>query len=157
MNAPKVGDKAPDFILRAGDGKEYTLTQFLGRKLVLYFYPADDTETCTAQACSFRDHMRELRGTGSDVIGISPDGPSSHAKFSKKYDLNFTILSDDTRAVMKQYGVWKKKKLFGRSYMGVVRTTFIIDERGYIREIFPNVRLKGHIDTILTSLTSPWA
>ena len=144
--------KAPDISLISGDGNSYTLQQFRGQKVILYFYPQDDTETCTLQACSFRDHFIEIKKTGAVLIGVSPDSTHSHKKFTSKYDLNFPILSDEDKSVMRLFGVWKKKKLFGRSYMGVIRTTFVIDERGTITHIFPNVRIKGHVENVLKAV-----
>lgn len=149
----RIGDTAPDFLLPAQDGKKYSLKNFRGKKIVLYFYPADDTETCTAQACMFRDNNSAIQKAGAVILGISPDSFSSHQKFSAKYHLNFPILSDDTKEVIKRYGVWKKKQMFGRTYMGVVRTTFIIDEQGKISHIFPKVKIKGHGEKILQALS----
>lgn len=154
MSSVHEGDRAPDFTLVGGDGKKYSLRQFRGVWIVLYFYPQDDTETCTLQACSFRDHYKELTKKGAVVIGISPDSRESHQKFSTKYQLPFLLLSDDTKKVMKQYGVWKKKTLFGRTYLGVVRTTFIIDQHGKITRIFPRVRLKSHIPQVIEAIAS---
>ena len=148
----KIGDRAPEFSLKAQDGKEYSLKDFRGKQVVLYFYPQDDTETCTKQACTFRDNYSRVIDKGAVIIGVSPDGNTSHQKFSKKYNLNFLIVSDEDKSVMKAYNVWRKKKLFGISYIGVVRTTFIIDEMGSIKEIFSNVRIKGHVENILKSL-----
>lgn len=149
----KVGDKAPQFNLFGQDGKKYSLKDFRGKKVVLYFYPEDDTETCTAQACSFRDNMSLLKDAGSVTIGVSPDDTKSHQKFSAKYDLNFTLISDEDKKVMKQYGVWKKKQMFGHKFMGVIRTTFVIDGNGAITHIFPKVRIKGHVEKVLKALT----
>lgn len=148
----KAGDKAPEFSLTAGDGTAYSLQQFRGRKIVLYFYPQDDTETCTIQACTFRDRYSDITAAGAVLLGVSPDTALSHAKFSGKYGLPFPLLSDGQKVVMRQYGVWKKKLMFGRSYMGVVRTTCVIDENGTVKEIFRNVRLKGHVEKILGAL-----
>ena len=144
-----IGIKAPQFSLPDGDGKYYSLKQFLGKKVILYFYPQDDTETCTAQACSFRDRLSEFEQHGAQLLGISPDDVKSHKKFSLKYGLNFPILSDEDKNVMNAYGVWKKKLMFGKKYMGVIRTTFIINEKGSISHIFPKVRIKNHADKIL--------
>lgn len=152
MASLKTGDKAPDFTLSSGDGSTLSLTQFLDKKVVLYFYPADDTETCTKQACSFRDQYTEIKKLGGVVIGISPDSTASHFKFSMKHSLNFPILSDENKSTMKHYGVWKNKVLFGKKYMGVIRTTFIIDERGYISNIFHKVKVKGHLEKVREAL-----
>ncbi|MEW5799062.1 MAG: thioredoxin-dependent thiol peroxidase [Bacteroidota bacterium] len=152
MPALKVGASAPDFSLVAQDGKTYSLKKFRGKKVVVYFYPEDDSGTCTDQACSFRDHMSRIEETDAIVFGISPDSLTSHEKFSAKYNLNFLILSDEDKTTMKKYGVWKKKKLFGNEYMGVIRTTFVIDEMGIITHIFPKVRIKGHVDKVIQAL-----
>jgi len=150
----RIGNKAPDFELSGGDGKKYSLRQFFGKKIVLYFYPQDDTETCTLQACSFRDHLTPKRISGAVLIGVSPDSPESHKKFSAKYGLNFPLLSDEDKTVMKAYGVWKRKVMFGKKYMGVIRSTFIINERGFISHIFSRVRLKGHVEKIQEAVST---
>lgn len=147
------GDKAPNFSLPSGNGT-VKLSQFKGKKIVLYFYPQDDTPTCTQQACDFRDNMERITSLGAVVIGISPDNEKSHSSFVRKYNLNYLLLSDDERKVCEAYGVWDEKTMFGRTYMGVVRTTFIINEHGVISRIFRRVRLKGHIDNIVTALTT---
>ncbi|MHB1051010.1 MAG: thioredoxin-dependent thiol peroxidase [Bacteroidota bacterium] len=147
-----VGAKAPDFILPAHDGKKYSLKDFRGKKVVLYFYPKDDTSGCTKEACSFRDNLSAIKRKGAIVIGVSPDAPRSHEKFSKKYDLNFPLVSDENKTMLTEYGVWQEKSMYGRKYMGVVRTTFIIDERGKISHIFPKVKVDGHTAEILTAL-----
>lgn len=148
-----VGDRAPDFSLPASDGKTYSLKGLKGKKIVLYFYPEDDTPTCTKQACTFRDGYSEIKKKGAEVIGVSPNNTASHEKFSKKYRLNFPIVSDEDKTIMKAYGVWKKKQLFGIKYIGVVRTTFIINEQGIITHIFSNVRIKGHLEKVLQALS----
>ena len=149
----KVGDKAPEFSSVAHDGKKYSLKEMNGKKVVLYFYPEDDTPTCTKQACTFRDGYAEIRKKGGIVVGVSPNNAASHEKFSKKYRLNFPIISDEDKTIMKAYGVWKKKQLFGIKYIGVVRTTYVINEQGAITHIFPNVRVKGHIEKVLQALS----
>jgi len=149
-----VGDIAPDFSLVGQDGKKYSLKDFRGKKVVLYFYPKDNTKGCTAEACGFRDNYRAIEKSGAVVLGISADGLLSHQKFSEAYRLNFPILSDETKEVIKQYGVWKKKQRFGKTYMGIVRSTFIIDEQGKISHIFSNVRVEGHVEKVLMALTS---
>jgi peroxiredoxin Q/BCP len=148
-----VGAKAPDFILAAHDGKMYSLKDFNGKKIVLYFYPKDDTSGCTKEACSFRDNLPVLKKHGAIVLGVSPDAVTSHEKFSTKYDLNFPLLSDESKKMLGQYGVWQKKSMYGRTYMGVVRTTFIIDEKGKISHIFPKVKVDGHVDEIIHALS----
>ncbi len=148
------GDPAPDFRLSSDDGKTYTLKDFRGRKLVLYFYPKDDTPGCTREACSFRDNLARVRSLGAEVLGVSRDDLASHAKFRAKYDLSFPLLSDESGGVTEAYGVWKEKNLYGRSFLGIERTTFIIDERGRIAKVFPRVKVEGHTDQVLATLKS---
>lgn len=149
---PTIGKKAPDFTLPSSEGM-VTLKQFKSKKIVLYFYPQDDTPTCTQQACDFRDNMERLTALGCVIIGISPDSIKDHNKFIRKYNLNYILLSDEEHKVTEQYGAWGEKTLFGRTYMGVIRSTFIINEKGVLTHIFTNVRLKGHIDTIAHALS----
>lgn len=146
----KVGVKAPAFSLPAGDGKKLSLDDFKGKKVVLYFYPKDDTPGCTKEACSFRDNIGPLRRKGAVVLGVSTDSAASHAKFAGKYDLPFPLLSDEKKEVVKKYGVWKEKNMYGRKYMGTERTTFVIDEEGTITHIFPKVKVDGHTEEILS-------
>jgi len=149
----KVGSKAPNFSLLASDGKTYSLKDFKGKKVVLYFYPKDDTAVCTAEACSFNQNLSAVKSSGAVVLGVSPDGLKSHTKFVSKYDLNFLILSDESKKMLREYGVWQQKSMFGNTYMGVVRTTFVIDEKGKVSHIFPKVRVKGHVEKILKALS----
>lgn len=149
----EVGNKAPDIISIDENGKRVSLKDFKGKKIVLYFYPTDDTPTCTAEACSFRDNFARLHKHAA-VIGVSPDTVASHAKFKSKYELPFILLSDTVHSIVESYGVWREKKTFGKTYIGVVRTTFIIDEKGIISHIFTVTRVKGHVDEVLTSLQS---
>jgi thioredoxin-dependent peroxiredoxin len=148
----KVGAKAPDFSLPAGDGGKISLKGLKGKKVVLYFYPKDNTSGCTKEACVFRDNIAVVHKKGAVVIGVSTDGVASHAKFAKKYDLPFQLASDEEKAVVKKYGVWKEKSLYGKKYMGTERTTFVIDEKGAISHIFPKVKVDGHIDEVLAAL-----
>jgi peroxiredoxin Q/BCP len=148
----KVGDTAPDFELPAADGKKIRLSDFRGKKVVLYFYPKDDTPGCTKEACSFRDNLALLKRKGTVVLGVSPDSVQSHAKFARKYNLSFPLLSDSSKKVLQAYGVWKKKQMFGLKYMGVERTTFLIDEEGKIAHIFSQVRVDGHTQEVLEKL-----
>jgi peroxiredoxin Q/BCP len=148
-----VGNKAPNFSLVANDGKKYSLKDFKGKKVVLYFYPKDDTSGCTAEACSFRDNLSAFKKKEAVVLGVSPDGIKSHEKFVSKYDLNFPILSDESKEMLTEYGVWQEKSMYGRKYMGVVRTTFIIDEKGKISHIFPKVKVDGHTKEIFKALS----
>lgn len=148
----KVGDKAPDFTLISDEGKDFSLKDLKGKQVILYFYPKDDTEACTQEACSFRDNIKVIEKKNAVVIGVSKDNTKSHVKFKKKYDLNFTLLSDENREMLEAYGVWKEKSMFGKKYMGIVRTTFLIDEKGYIKEIWEKVTVKGHTESIISKL-----
>jgi len=148
----KVGDKAPDFNLPTGDGKRLGLRDLKGKKVVLYFYPKDNTSGCTKEACSFQENLSVFRKKGAVVIGVSADSVASHAKFAEKYELAFPLLSDESKDIMKSYGVWKAKSMYGRKYMGIERTTFIIDEQGVITHIFPKVKVEGHTEEILKAL-----
>jgi peroxiredoxin Q/BCP len=148
-----VGSKAPNFSLVANDGKKYSLKDFKGKKVVLYFYPKDDTSGCTAEACSFRDNLSAIKKKGALVLGVSPDGLKLHEKFVSKYDLNFPVLSDESKEMLTEYGVWQEKSMYGRKYMGVVRTTYIIDEMGKISHIFPKVKVDGHTEEVLKALS----
>jgi len=147
----KEGNKAPDFSATDQDGKKIKLSSFKGKKnVVLYFYPKDMTPGCTTEACDFRDQHKKFKST--EILGVSIDPPERHQKFIEKYDLPFTLISDVDQKVVKKYGVWQKKKLYGREFMGIVRSTFIIDKSGVVRKIFPKVKVKGHIDEVLEAL-----
>ena len=146
------GDKAPSFSGKDQDGRKISLADFKGKKLVLYFYPQDLTPTCTVEACNLRDNYALLRKKGLEVLGVSPDGVESHKKFEQKHELPFRLLADPDQQVIRKYGVWGPKKLFGHAYMGVVRTTFVIDEKGKILRIFHKPRSKAHAEEILSSL-----
>lgn len=135
-----VGDKAPDFTLLNQKGEPVSLSDFAGKKLILYFYPRDNTPGCTRQAQAFAALYDQLRKKGAEVVGVSKDGVPSHLRFAEKYDLPFTLLSDPELSVLMAYGVWQEKKLYGKVSMGVVRTTFLIDEEGVIRAILPKVK-----------------
>lgn len=148
----KVGDIAPSFTLPDQSGQAVSLRAYRGRKVVVYFYPADDTPTCTAQACEFRDAWSDVRAAGAEVLGISPDTAASHRRFRSKYGLPFPLLADVDRTVIEAYGVWGEKTLFGRTYMGLLRTTFVLDERGIVRHVFERVRSKGHAAAVLATL-----
>lgn len=144
-----VGDPAPNFTTHDQHGNPLQLSDFKGKKVVLYFYPKDDTSGCTAQACSLRDNYTELKQAGYEVIGVSVDSEASHQKFIKKYDLPFTLAADTDKAVVEAYGVWAEKSMYGRTYMGTVRKTFIIDENGIIINIIEKVDTKNHAKQIL--------
>ena len=148
----EIGKKAPQFTLPDTDGNKVALKNFLGQKVVLYFYPKDNTSGCTAEACDFNDSLKAFDKIKTKVIGVSKDSIKSHVKFRDKYDLKFTLLSDEEIKVLPKYDVWKEKSMYGKKYMGVVRTTFIIDEKGKIEKIFPKVKVKEHVDEILKYL-----
>jgi len=148
----KIGQKAPAFSLPNQDGKIVRLSDFKGKKVVLYFYPKDDTPGCTKESCAFRDGLEEIHASGAVVLGISADSVDSHKKFVKKYNLNFPLLSDEKKTVVQAYGVWKEKSLYGRKFMGIERTTFIIDEQGKLDDIFQKVKVDGHLEEVLAEL-----
>ncbi|GAB3939957.1 thioredoxin-dependent thiol peroxidase [Spirosoma harenae] len=145
----KVGDPAPDFTSTDQNGKPIKLSDYRGKKVVLYFYPKDDTPGCTAQACSLRDNEDRLRAAGYQVLGVSVDDEKSHQKFIKKYSLNFPLIADTDQKIVESYGVWKEKSMYGRQFMGIVRTTFLIDEAGIITDIISKVDTQHHADQIL--------
>jgi thioredoxin-dependent peroxiredoxin len=143
------GSPAPDFDLATDEGTRIKLSDLRGKKVILYFYPKDDTPGCTTQACDLRDHVREIETKGAVVLGVSPDSVESHKKFKQKFDLNFPLLSDDGHKLAEQLGVWKEKTLYGKKYFGNARTTFIIDESGNIAKILPNVKPADHAGQVL--------
>lgn len=148
----KEGDKAPLFTGIDQDGKKIVLSNYTGKKVVLYFYPEDDTTTCTIQACNLRDNYGLLKKNGFEVIGVSPNDSKSHKKFEKKFNLPFTLIADTSHQILEKYGVWDHKKLFGHEYMGVLRTTFVIDEKGVIRKIFTRPKNKAHAEEIIAAM-----
>ena len=148
----KIGMNAPDFTLCDKNGREVSLSDFLGKKVVLYFYPKDNTPGCTRQACAFAGAYKEFLEKGVEVIGISKDSVASHVKFAEKYNLPFVLLSDPELVAIQAYGVWQEKKLYGKVSMGVVRTTFIIDEKGIIEKIMPKVKPDTNAAEILAEL-----
>jgi peroxiredoxin Q/BCP len=148
----KIRDKAPDFTLYDKDGNSVSLSDFLGKRVVIYFYPKDNTPGCTRQACAFASNYSEFQKRNVEVIGISKDSVSSHVKFAEKYALPFILLSDPERDAIEKYGVWQEKKLYGKVSMGVVRMTFIIDENGFIQEIMPRVKPDTNAEEILAKL-----
>ncbi len=138
------GQKAPSFSLPSDDGGQVSLDGFRGKKVVLYFYPKDNTSGCTTQACDIRDNLPEFESRGAVVLGVSPDPLSSHEKFRTKFGLNFPLLSDETHEVAEAYGVWKEKSMYGKKYWGIERSTFIIDEEGMVEEVWRRVKAKEH-------------
>ncbi|WP_136608838.1 thioredoxin-dependent thiol peroxidase [Paenibacillus dokdonensis] len=147
-----IGQEVPDFTLPASNGEEVTLSSYRGRKVVLYFYPKDMTPSCTQEACSFRDSHHILEEKGVTLLGVSPDPVKSHGKFANKYELPFLLLSDEEHKVSELYGVWQLKKMYGREYEGIVRSTFLIDEDGKLLKEWRKVRVAGHTDDILSAL-----
>ncbi len=145
----KIGDKAPEVLGIDANGREIKLSDYAGRKVVLYFYPKDNTPGCTAQACSMRDNYNQLRDAGYEVIGVSKDSTASHTRFAEKHNLPFTLIADTDLQLNQAFGVWREKKMCGRTSMGTVRTTFIIDENGIIADIIEKVDTKDHSNQIL--------
>ena len=148
----KVGDAAPDFTAADDTGAEFTLGSLRGSKVVLYFYPKDNTPGCTQEACDFRDLSPALTEKDSVVIGVSTDSVKSHQNFKGKYSLPFTLVADPNKEIVNKYGIWVEKKNYGRSYMGVARTTFVIDKEGVVEHVFENVKVKGHAGAVFESL-----
>ena len=147
----KEGNKAPDFTALDQSGTQVKLSSFKGKKnVVLYFYPKDMTPGCTTEACDFRDHYKKFKGT--EILGVSIDSPEKHQKFIEKYDLPFPLISDTDHKVVNKFKVWQEKNLYGKKYMGIVRSTFIIDKSGTLRKIFPKVKVKGHTEEVLAAL-----
>ena len=150
--ALKVGDKAPSFKLKNQDGKVISLSDLKGKPVVLYFYPKDDTSGCTKEACNFRDEFPKFGKMKAEIIGVSADSVESHKKFAQKYKLPFNLLSDEKKVVLEKYGVWQEKSMYGRKYMGIVRTTFIINGNGKISKIFPKVKVDEHNIEVMEAL-----
>jgi len=146
--------KAPDFKLKDQNEKEISLSDYKGKNVILYFYPKDNTSGCTAEACSFRDDFPKFKKVDAVILGVSPDSVESHKKFVKKYDLNFSLLADENKEVIQKYGVWKEKSMYGRKYMGVERTTYIIDPEGKIKKIFRKVKVQGHNEEVMEAVKS---
>ena len=145
----KIGEKAPEINSIDQNGEKITLKQFLGKKIILYFYPKDMTPGCTAQSCNLRDNYQQLLDSGYVVLGCSADSPEKHQKFIEKYDLPFPLISDQSKEVLNKFGVWALKKFMGKEYMGILRTTFVIDENGIIEDIITKVKTKEHTSQIL--------
>ncbi|MGF1625903.1 MAG: thioredoxin-dependent thiol peroxidase [Alphaproteobacteria bacterium] len=146
-----VGDKVPDLTMPTDGGGTVSLADLKGRKVVLYFYPKDDTPGCTTEACGFRDAMPDFSGIDATVIGISKDSRTAHDKFKTKFDLNFTLASDTDGAACKAFGTWVEKSMYGRKYMGIDRATFLVDGEGVVRNVWRKVKVKGHVDEVLAA------
>ncbi len=149
----KEGDKAPAFTGKDANGKKISLKDFKGKKLVLYFYPQDMTPTCTVQACNLRDNFGLLKKKGIDVVGVSPDDAAKHKRFEERNKLPFPLIADTEHVILEKYGVWDQKQLFGHKYMGVLRTTFVIDEKGVIVKVFTKPKSKMHAEEILAAIS----
>jgi thioredoxin-dependent peroxiredoxin len=150
----EVGKPAPEFTLADQHGKNVRLSKLKGSVVVLYFYPKDDTPGCTKEACNFRDGFADFKKARAVVLGVSPDDIASHGKFAKKFDLPFSLLADDDAKICQVYGVWKEKNMYGRKYMGVERTTIVIDRKGIIRDVFPKVKVDGHSEAVLEAVAA---
>ena len=154
MSKLEEGKPAPNFSLASSAGREVSLVDFKNKKkIVLYFYPKDDTPGCTKESCDFRDSIKKIEKEDAVVLGVSKDDLDSHEKFIKKYKLPFILLSDESKETIKKYGIWKEKSLYGKKYMGVERTTVIIDKKGIVRRIFPKVKVDGHLEEVLKALS----
>ena len=147
-----TGDALPSFDLPTDGGGRISRSSMLGNPWVLYLYPKDDTSGCTAEACDFRDNSTEIDAKDAVVLGVSPDSVKSHDKFKQKYELPFSLISDEDHAIAEAYGVWQEKSMYGRKYMGIVRSTFLIDEKGKIAEVYEKVKVKGHVADVLSKL-----
>ncbi len=151
---PTIGKAAPAFTLETDTGETLSLKDLKGQNVVVYFYPKDDTSGCTTEACEFRDLMPRFKKGSAVILGVSPDSVKSHQKFKAKYDLPFTLLADTEHAMAEKYGVWKEKSMYGRKYMGVERTTFLIDAKGVLRQVFEKVKPAGHADEVAAALAA---
>ena len=152
MGYLKEGEMAPDFTAKNQAGDTIKLSDFRGKNVVLYFYPKDDTPGCTAEACNLRDHYGELTGLGFEVIGVSPDDEKSHTRFMSKYQLPFNLVADTNKEILKAYGAWGLKSMYGKEYEGVLRTTYLINKEGKIEKVLPKVDTKNHSEQILKEL-----
>jgi thioredoxin-dependent peroxiredoxin len=146
------GETAPDFTLSADDGRQVKLSDLRGKPVVLYFYPQDDTPGCTREACAFRDRTQDLKAKGAMVLGVSPDDVASHGRFRDKYSLNFPLLADEGHKVAERYGAWREKNLYGKTSMGIQRSTFLIDGDGTVRKVWKRVNVDGHDEAVLAAL-----
>ena len=151
MTDLQIGDTAPDFTLPTNGGGEFTLSSFKGEKIVVYFYPKDDTSGCTKQACGFSENLKALEKIGTKIIGISKDSVKKHDKFVEKYDLKFPLGSDENSDVCERYDVWKEKSMYGKKYMGIERSTFLVDENGKIEAIWRKVKVPGHVEDVIAA------
>ena len=149
MSVPQIGDKAPAFRGENQKGEKISLGNFTGRKLVLYFYPKDDTQGCTAQACNLSENYKQLQAQGYKVLGVSPDTAKKHQKFIEKYNLNFDLLADVNKETIQAYGVWVEKSMYGKTYMGIERASFLIGRYGNIAQVWRKVKVPGHADAVL--------
>lgn len=149
---PELGDAAPDFTLPRDGGGEISLSALKGKPVVLYFYPKDDTSGCTKEACGFRDALPDFQKLDAEIVGVSPDSVKKHDKFKEKYDLPFALGADEEKEVVQQYGVWVEKSMYGRKYMGVERSTFLIGADGKIQALWRKVKVPGHVDAVLKAL-----
>jgi peroxiredoxin Q/BCP len=152
MTHLKEGDKAPDFTGLNEKGEEISLSDYKGKKLILFFYPKDNTPGCTAEACNLRDNYSELKAQGFELLGVSPDSARKHQNFINKFELPFPLLADTEQEVLNKYGAWGEKQMYGRKYMGVFRTTFVIDGEGIIEKVFTKVKTKAHTEQILEAV-----
>jgi thioredoxin-dependent peroxiredoxin len=150
--ALEIGAKAPDFSAETDGGSSIKLSDYSDKWVVLYFYPKDDTSGCTKEACSFRDNMERVTALGAVVLGVSPDKVNSHNKFKEKYDLNFSLIADPDKEICNSYDIMGEKSMYGKKYMGVVRTTYIIAPNGNIASVFSNVKVDGHVDAVMAKL-----
>jgi peroxiredoxin Q/BCP len=150
-----INKPAPDFSLLADNGKQISLSDLRGKKVVLYFYPKDDTSGCTKESCAFRDALPDFKKVKAEIFGVSKDGLVSHQKFKQKYSLPFTLLSDEDGKVCEAYGVWVEKSMYGKKYMGIERSTFLIDENGAVRQIWRKVKVDNHIEEVLSAALCP--
>ena len=148
----KVGDAAPAFTAPSDSGQNLSLRDLRGKKVILYFYPKDNTPGCTKEACDFRDAMDRLQSKGVAVLGVSPDSVASHQKFKTKYSLPFPLIVDEDHRIAEAYGVWREKSLYGRKFMGIVRSTFVIDDEGKIAEVRQKVKVNGHVESLLETV-----
>ncbi|MCB9983549.1 MAG: thioredoxin-dependent thiol peroxidase [Rhodospirillales bacterium] len=152
MSELKIGDTAPDFTAPTDGDGELSLSSFKGQNVVLYFYPKDDTPGCTTESCGFNEALQAFKKLGATVIGVSKDSPQRHDKFKTKYGLNFPLVSDENSDICERYGVWKEKNMYGKKYMGIERSTFLIDARGKIAAIWRKVKVNGHVDEIRAAI-----